>query len=82
MTKAALLAAAALVAATSLARTNTYVVDHWPGDIDTIPCEAWTHTKDGTWALNGSLKLGASDIEHVGVKGDPAARSLDKRCGK
>jgi hypothetical protein len=82
MTKAVLLAAAALVAATGFARANTYVVDHWPGDIDTIPCEAWTHTKDGTWALNGSLKLGASDIEHVGVKGDPAARSLDKRCGK
>lgn len=82
MTKAVLLAAAALVAATGFARANTYVVDHWPGDIDTIPCEAWTHTKDGTWALNGSLKLGASDIEHVGVKDDPAARSLDRRCGK
>ncbi len=82
MSKATLFAAAALVAAVSSARAETYVVDRWPGDIDTIPCSAWTHYNDGTWALKGSLKLGASDIENVGVKGDAAARSLDKRCGK
>jgi hypothetical protein len=64
------------------AHAQTYEVDHWPGDIDTIPCSAWTKTSDGTWALKGRLKLGASEVEDIGVKGDAAARSLDKRCGK
>jgi hypothetical protein len=82
MSKAALFAAVALVAAASSAEAETYVVDNWPGDIDTIPCSAWTHYNDGTWALKGSLKLGASVIDDVGVKGDAAARSLQKRCGK
>jgi len=82
MSKATLFASAALVAAVVSVRAETYVVDRWPGDIDTIPCSAWTHYNDGTWALRGSLKVGASDIENVGVKGDAAARSLDKRCGK
>jgi hypothetical protein len=82
MTKAVIFAAAALVAAASSSQAATYTVDRWPADVDTIPCSAWTHTRDGTWALNGSLKLGASVIDDVGVKGDAAARSLDKRCGK
>ncbi len=82
MSKAALFAATALVSATPVAHAETYVVDHWPGDIDTIPCGAWTRYNDGTWALKGSIKLGASVIDDVGVKGDAAARSLEKRCGK
>jgi hypothetical protein len=82
MSKAALFAAAALIAAASSARAETYTVDHWPGDIDTIPCHAWTRYDDGTWALKGSLRIGASVIDDVGVKGDAAARSLQKRCGK
>ncbi len=82
MSKAALLAAAALFAAASAAEAETYTVDHWPGDIDTIPCSAWTRYDDGTWVLKGSLKLGASVIDDVGVKGDAAARSVQKRCGK
>jgi hypothetical protein len=73
---------AALVAMAGAAQAATYTVDQWPGDIDTIPCSAWTHMSDGTWALKGSIKLGASVIEDIGVKGDAAARALDKRCGK
>ena len=82
MPKIALVSAAAFVAATACARAETFEVDRWPGDIDRIPCSAWTKMNDGTWALNGSVRLGASVIEHVGVKGDAAARSLQKRCGK
>lgn len=74
--------AAAVLGMASAARAATYPVDRWPGDVDTIPCSAWTHSSDGTWALNGAIKLGASVVEDVGVKGDAAARSLDKRCGK
>jgi hypothetical protein len=72
----------ALLAGNVAARAETFEVDRWPGDIDRIPCSAWTKMNDGTWALKGSIKLGASVIEDVGVKGDAAARSLQKRCGK
>ena len=82
MSKFMLCAVAALVATAGAVQAATYQVDHWPGDVDMIPCSAWTHTSDGTWALNGSVKIGASVIDDVGVKGDAAARALDKRCGK
>ena len=82
MSKYALCGFAALMVMAGAARADTYTVDNWPGDIDTIPCDAWTKTSDGTWALKGSLKLGASVVEHIGVKGDAAAHSLDRRCGK
>ena len=81
MSKGLLCGVAAVVATVGAARAATYEVDHWPADVDTIPCSAWTRTGDGTWALNGSIKLGASVIDDIGVKGDAAARSLDKRCG-
>jgi hypothetical protein len=61
---------------------ETYEVDRWPADIDTIPCSAWEHYPDGTWALNGYVKIGFSVVEHVGFKGDSSARLLDKKCGK
>ncbi len=82
MLKSVLCGVAALVMTGGAVHATTYKVDHWPGDIDTIPCEAWTKSADGTWALHGSVKIGASVIEDIGVKGDGAARSLDKRCGK
>jgi hypothetical protein len=82
MSKYALCGFIALVTMAAAAHAQTYRVEHWPGDIDTIPCEAWTKMSDGTWALKGRLKLGASEVEDIGVKGDAAARSLDKRCGK
>ena len=82
MSKFAISVVAGLLAGNVAARAETFEVDRWPGDIDTIPCSAWTKLNDGTWALNGSVKLGASVIEHIGVKGDAAARSLQKRCVK
>ncbi len=72
---------AALLAALASARAETYTVDNWPADIDTIPCSAWQRSDDGTWVLKGSVKLGASVIDNVGVKGDAAARALAERCG-
>ena len=82
MSKALLCGAAALLTMGGAVHATIYEVDRWPADIDKIPCSAWTKTSDGTWALNGSLKLGASIVDDIGVKGDAAARSLDKRCGK
>ena len=76
-------AAAALLFAPAVARAgDTYTVENWPQDVDTIPCSAWKHFPDGTWALDGYIKVGASIIENIGFKGDSTARLLDKTCGK
>ena len=62
---------------------DTYPVDRWPQDVDSIPCSAWDHNADGSWSLRGYVKLGASVIDGVGFnKGDSWARLLDKKCGK
>ena len=62
---------------------ETYVVDHFPADLDRIPCTAWQKMSDGSWALvNGSIKLGGSDLSNVGFKGDAAARLIERKCGK
>jgi hypothetical protein len=82
MAKLALVASAAFLLALTSAKAGTYEVDNWPGDVDTIPCAAWTKAGDGTWVLNGSIKLGASVIDNVGLKGDAAARKVEKKCGK
>jgi hypothetical protein len=78
-----LLAAAALLFAPAVRAAETYQVANWPKDIDTIPCSAWDHNPDGSWALRGYIKVGGSVIENVGFnKGDSSARLLDKKCGK
>jgi hypothetical protein len=53
----------------------------WPGDIDLIPCSAWSKAPDGTWVLHGAVKLGSETLENIGVKGDAAAHKLDRTCG-
>jgi len=79
-----LLAAAALLfAPAALRAAETYVVDSWPRDIETIPCSAWDHNPDGSWVLRGYIKIGGSVVENIGFnKGDSSARLLDKKCGK
>lgn len=64
------------------AAADAYKVDHWPADVDLIPCSAWEKASDGTWVLTGRIKIGASEITNVGVKGDAAARAVEKKCGK
>jgi hypothetical protein len=32
--------------------------------------------------MTGTIKLGSSELSNVGVKGDAAARKLEKKCGK
>jgi hypothetical protein len=62
---------------------QVWVVDSWPGDIDLIPCSAWSKSADGTWVLTGgAVKLGSEVMNNVGVKGDAAAHKLDRLCGK
>lgn len=77
------IAGALLLVAGAAEARDTYPVERWPQDVDTIPCSAWDHYPDGSWSLRGYVKLGASVIDNVGFnKGDPAARLLDRKCGK
>jgi hypothetical protein len=84
MSRLGILTAVALFGAIASVRADEQVwtVDSWPGDIDLIPCSAWSRAPDGTWVLHGALKLGSETMENIGVKGDAAAHKLDRDCGK
>jgi hypothetical protein len=69
-------------AASARADERVFEVNDWPDDIDLIPCSAWSKAADGTWVLNGAVKLGSQVLENIGVKGDAAAHKLDRTCGK
>jgi len=83
MSKLIFIAAAALtvVAASARADERVYVLDKWPDDIEQIPCSAWTKTADGGWVLHGAVKLGASVLSDIAVRGDVAAHIVDRTCG-
>jgi hypothetical protein len=84
MSRLGILTVVAFLAAigSAYADGQVWTVQNWPGDIDLIPCSAWTKNADGGWALTGgSVKLGAATMGNVGVKGDAAAHKLDRECG-
>ena len=83
MSRLRVLTAIALFSAISSACADgqVWTVQSWPGDIDLIPCSAWSKTGDGRWVLHGSVKLGAATMGNIGVKGDAAAHKLDRECG-
>jgi hypothetical protein len=83
MSKLAIAAAAVLTAMVScaLADEQVYVLENWPADVDTIPCSAWKKGPDGTWVLNGTVKVGASELTNIAVKGDAAAHKVERLCG-
>jgi hypothetical protein len=84
MPRLGILTAVAFIAAISSVRADNQVwtIGSWPGDIDLVPCSAWTKNSDGGWVLTGgSIKLGSETMENIGVKGDAAAHHLDRQCG-
>lgn len=84
MSRLVFILAVALVATTLSVRADEQVwtVQNWPGDIDLIPCSAWSKTPDGAWVLTGgAVKLGSETMNNIGVKGDAAAHKLDRECG-
>ena len=84
MSRLGILTAVAFIATIASVRADEQVwtVQSWPGDIDLIPCSAWSKTGDGTWVLTGgSIKLGSETMSNIGVKGDAAAHKLDRECG-
>ena len=84
MSRFRILAVVAFIGAITSVRADEQVwtMQSWPGDIDLIPCSAWTRSSDGSWVLTGgSVKLGSETMENIGVKGDAAAHKLDRECG-
>ena len=84
MSRFGFLPAAAFLAMITAVRADEQVwtVQNWPGDIDLIPCSAWSKAPDGSWVLTGgSIKLGSETMGNIGVKGDAAAHHLDRECG-
>jgi hypothetical protein len=83
MSRLGILTAVGFIATVASARADEQVwtIESWPGDIDLIPCSAWSKTGDGTWVLHGSVKLGSETMSNIGVKGDAAAHLLDRECG-
>ncbi len=83
MLKVIFSAAAALLFGVASARADEqfWEVNNWPGDLDLIPCSAWSKAADGTWVLHGAVKLGSETLDNIGVKGDAAAHKLDRTCG-
>ena len=84
MSRLGILAAVALIGAPACvcADEQVWTMQSWPGDIDLIPCSAWSKTSDGTWVLTGgAIKLGSETMNNIGVKGDAAAHHLDRECG-
>jgi hypothetical protein len=84
MSRFGILIAVALTAAITSVRADEQVwtVESWPGDIDLIPCSAWSKSGDGTWVLTGgAVKLGSETMGNIAVKGDAAAHHLDRACG-
>ena len=85
MSRLGIVSAAAFIAmiASVHADEQVWTIDNWPGDIDQIPCSAWSKAADGTWVLTGgAIKLGSQIMNDIGVKGDAAAHKLDRLCGK
>jgi hypothetical protein len=84
MSRLGILTAVAFIAAITSVRADEQVwtMQSWPGDIDLIPCSAWSKTGDGGWVLTGgSITLGSETMRNIGVKGDAAAHKLDRECG-
>ena len=83
MSRFKILTAVAFIGAITSVRADerVWTMQSWPGDIDLIPCGAWSKTDDGTWVLQGSVKLGSETMANIGVKGDAAAHHLDRECG-
>jgi hypothetical protein len=84
MSRIGILTAFAFIATITsvLADDRVWTIGSWPGDIDLIPCSAWTKNGDGGWVLTGgSIKLGSETMSNIGVKGDAAAHKLDRECG-
>jgi hypothetical protein len=74
-----------LSASASLAYAQVkYTIEKWPGDLNTLPCDAFIKTPNGGWGLAGTIIVSSSNevlTENVYVKGNAVADIIEKKCG-
>jgi hypothetical protein len=61
-----------------------YTIEKWPGDLNTLPCDAFIKTPNGGWGLAGTIIVRSSNevlSENVYVKGNAVADIIEKKCG-
>jgi hypothetical protein len=61
-----------------------YTIEKWPGDLNTLPCDAFIKAPNGGWGLAGTIIVRSSNevlSENVYVKGNAVADIIEKKCG-
>lgn len=61
-----------------------YTIEKWPGDLNTLPCDAFLKTPNGGWGLAGTIVVRSSNEVLSGntyVKGNAVADIIEKKCG-
>jgi hypothetical protein len=61
-----------------------YTIEKWPGDLNTLPCDAFIKTSNGGWGLAGTIIVRSTNEVLSGnayVKGNAVADLIEKKCG-
>jgi hypothetical protein len=63
---------------------SRYTIEKWPGDLKTLPCEAFVKIPNGGWGLAGTIVVRSSNEVLSGnsyVKGNAVADIIEQKCG-
>jgi hypothetical protein len=63
---------------------TSYVVHSWPGDLNHVPCDAWTRNANGSWTQTGTITVEAATMiikNNTFAGGTDIAQTIDKKCG-
>jgi hypothetical protein len=71
------LAALTFVASLSSASAATYTIQHWPQDLNKVPCDAWKHNSDGMWVEVGTIIVGKNATSGMAFKDTDESKLLD-----
>jgi hypothetical protein len=63
---------------------RTYIIEHWPEDIDKLPCAAWKKDASGVWTQVATIVVSSKGItirkNSLGL-GPLESAMLDRKCG-
>jgi hypothetical protein len=74
------LAALIFVGSLSSASAATYTIQNWPQDLDKVPCAAWQHNSDGSWAQIATIMVGKNATSGMTFRDSDEAKMLDAKC--
>jgi hypothetical protein len=76
-----LLIIASILAICGTASAETYRIEHWPADLDQVPCEAWKKNPDGSWSQTGTIIAGDVARKDNRFRNTPETQIIEKKCG-